>query len=220
MTARTLNVQGFIFAERNRQFYTVPFSAVKFYKDKEKKDLSYEEYTDLYGRYMLGTDVPAQDYYVTLDAPGFIKREIIIHGLETCDSDICTLHLKLKKKDTEPFIINTYSGRTLRKSAGNIKDALKSLGYELNGNIFYCEKYKRVKFIINGSGEIEPDVFDTVLGLNSKYLILVEEYDLRESGSEYKFDVVLNVVIPGEKADLFHVLDWTPEEKYTNYEQD
>lgn len=218
MKDRTLNIQGFIFGENNSKFYTIPFSTVKYFNDVEKKHLAYVVYTDLYGRYVLGDNVPVQEYYVTLDAPGFKKREVKVCDLEKCNSDICTLHFKLAKKESTPFIINTYSGKSLRKFGKNIKSALEGLGYFWEGDILINQTYKKVKFIVNGSAEISREALNTIQNLDTKYLILVEEYDLRNSGSDYLYDVVVNVIIPGEKGDLFHVLDWIPKDNYIEHE--
>ena len=198
----TIWIDGFIYSQFEDGPRAVPFATVSYCDSKDHDNILYTRFTDFRGFYDLGKEVPVQDYYVRIEAHGYIVREKTIGNLPVGFDKDMTLHYQMEKTTSnDAVVLKQVYGRDIKKECPKIGDAFKKLGFIVEDQRLLFGGNCPVGLLINGFSVNNSDDIYKLNGLSIRLVQSFDIYTINDQGS-FPFKMVLNLVLKdGNKAD-------------------
>ena len=203
VNAQSLWIDGVIFDHEKSDYIAIPFATVK-YCDASNHDLVYYiRFTDLTGKYDLGKNVLPRDYYVSIEAPGYVPRSKTIVNLPDHFDKEFTLHYQLLRNDCEqPVSVVNYPNKTLKKNVKRVREIFSFLDFTINDNEVCTIDGEKVQVLFNGVNvttlSTDIEIVDKLLALPIKYIKEAEVYDIHDKQTSFPYRKVVNIILAKE----------------------
>lgn len=213
VSAQSLWIDGVIYTIEGEACLAVPFATVTYCDPDDHEKIYYMRMTNLSGKYDLGKNVPARDYFIRIEAPGYLAREKTITGLPDHFDSEFTLHFRLEKDAyADKPTRESLSKKRLRKVVKQVRELPAYFGFTQKKDGLYTQHGGKVQVLFNGVTLNDLSVVNKIMELPVKYLSEVELYTIPKESS-FPFEKVLNIVIAGQdRAQYMNKFRGTPHE--------
>jgi len=150
-------VNGTVFSEKDDVQTVIPFATVKFYNDRNLKNLEYFAACGPFGNYTIKPYSYKNDYYIVVEAPGYKTRQLHITPIsETYNGKKFTgnasVHVRLDSDGTnKPFASKVITGKEIPAGMSNVKQYLLSLdGINCDTDGWFTNDDRGILFCLNG----------------------------------------------------------------------